>query len=622
MSLNSLRPCSDVTPDRTRMQLEPRSLAVLDSRRSRFTRGRRASRADLLRWVLAALWWAELLAAASRPPHVPALSAGLELDGLSSGELLLGELNCTACHHAPAELLARLHPKPAPRLERVASRLHPEYVRAWLLDPQGTTPGTTMPDVLRAVPEREREPAAEELLHYLWSLDPSRPVTGAPAGNLFVQQGRVLYHQSGCVACHAPFESPTAIFGPGGGGPTDAAGVHALLTELGRTSQPLPDLATKYSPAGLAGFLREPLDVRPGGRMPSLNLTEAEAKAVAAYLQSLPPAPGATRHPTSRFMSRPEMARRGRDRFASLGCANCHPTEPALERTRSRLHARPLAGLNPQAPGGCLAKSSPQAPHYALSDSQRDALRAVLSAQTRLNAPLDAPTRLTRTLARLNCVACHARDGYGGPGFSRSDYFTGLNPLDASDEGRLPPHLDGVGAKLRPDWLVQVLTNGGAVRPYLAVRMPQFGATNVSALAADLLATDTTPAVHSSPPPGEPSAGADLVGLPGYSCITCHSFGPHPALGVSVMDLTQMTRRLNWDWFRRYLLDPSSLRPGTRMPAFWPEGQASVTTILQGDTLRQITAIWRYLSLGADAPPPTGLFGDPDGNRSPAPDHR
>jgi mono/diheme cytochrome c family protein len=243
-----------------------------------------------------------------------------------------------------------------------------------------------------------------------------------------------------------------------------------------------------------------------------------------------------------------------------------------------------------------------------LSNGQRDAIKQALLDPARFSAPFDAPERLRRALARFNCQACHARDGYGGPTAGRADYFTSLNELDSGDEGRLPPHLEGVGRKLRADWLGEVLTNAGAVRPYLAVRMPQYGTTNVAALAADFIAADATPAVQETPPAGDVMAGAELVGLNGYSCISCHRFGPHPSLGIPVMDLTRMARRLHWDWFRRYLLEPAALRPGTRMPAFWPEGRASVTRILEGDPLRQIASIWSYLSLGGDAPPPPGLL--------------
>jgi hypothetical protein len=71
--------------------------------------------------------------------------------------------------------------------------------------------------------------------------------------------------------------------------------------------------------------------------------------------------------------------------------------------------------------------------------------------------------------------------------------------------------------------------------------------------------------------------------------------------------MTMMTRRLKKDWFNAYLLDPPSLRPGTRMPSFWPKGQAANREILDGNTDAQINAIWAYLSKGRDADLPPGL---------------
>jgi hypothetical protein len=138
--------------------------------------------------------------------------------------------------------------------------------------------------------------------------------------------------------------------------------------------------------------------------------------------------------------------------------------------------------------------------------------------------------------------------------------------------------------------------------------MPQYGATNVARLVTDFHAADATPELRAPAPAGEADAGRALVGVGGYSCVTCHRFGPHPSLGISVMDLTQMAKRIEWDWFRRYLLDPASLRPGTRMPSFWPEGKATVPALLDGDTERQVAAIWAYLQLGAEAAPPPGLL--------------
>ena len=546
-------------------------------------------------------------ATAPRPPVFPPLDLGVA--GLDAGEVLLGELDCTACHAPEAAVVARVNRKAAPLLGQVATRLNPSYVRAWLLDPLGTKPGTTMPDVLRRLPESERAAAAEELTQFLWSLagEAAAP-TSAPAGTFQIQQGRVLYHQVGCVACHAAYEPAGALFAQTSGGPTDPDAVRYVLNKLQETSVPLPDLAAKYQPGALASFLADPLVARPAGRMPSFKLTEAEARAIAAYLPTVTvttPRPAANEP----FVADPAKARRGRERFAQLGCAACHELGGGLAPIASELQAKPLAGLQADAASGCLASEpGPAAPRYFLSASQQDALRATLRKVTTLAQPVSPATRVVLTMARLDCYACHSRDGLGGPSPSRSDYFTSLSESDLGDEGRIPPHLSGVGNKLRPDWLGQVLTNQGAVRPYMAVRMPQFGTANVAHLVADFAAADALPNFEKSAPLGDAAAGRELVGLPGYGCINCHTFGPHPSLGISVMDMTQIAKRLNWDWFRRYVVDPVSLRPGTRMPSFWPDGKATVKTILDGDTQRQVAAIWAYLSKGVEAAPPPGLL--------------
>lgn len=547
-------------------------------------------------------------AGAPRPPVFPALELGLA--NLDPGERLLAELHCTACHAAEPAVVARLRPPPAPLLGQTGTRLRPGFLRDWLRDPLASKPGTTMPDVLGGLAEAERTAAIEELTHYLTSLTPVHPAaTATPAtGALVMQQGRVLYHQVGCVACHAPFETAAAVFNQSVGAPTDPDALRYTLARLQEVSTPLPDLAAKYRPGALAAFLTDPLATRPGGRMPSLNLTEAEARALAAYLDSVTSRTVSGAPAETAFEMNVALARRGRERFAEFGCAACHETVAGAPPVTSQLRAPSFAQLNADAASGCLSeKPRHPAPRYLLSAEQREAVRTTLRERARLRQPTSPPERVAHTLASLNCTACHSRDGLGGPSPARSDYFTSLSDADLGDEGRIPPHLSGVGGKLRAPWLDQVLTNRGAVRPYLAVRMPQFGPANVGHLTADFRAADAWP--DAVPPvAGDATAGRALVGLGGYGCIQCHSFGPHPSLGVSVMDMTRMAGRLEWEWFRRYLLDPPGLRPGTRMPSFWPEGRATVPTILAGDTEKQIAAIWAYLSLGVEAAPPPGLL--------------
>ncbi len=566
------------------------------------------------------------LAGEPRPPVFPALELGWE--NFDPGERLLAELHCTACHEAGSAVTGRLRPPPAPQLLTAGARLRPDFLRAWLASPLTTMPGTTMPDVLGVLSPAARAEAVEDLTHFLLALAPPPAATPPPGGGgeLAFQQGRVLYHQSGCVACHAPFEPAARLFPHSVGAPTDPEGLRYALARLQDTSPALPDLAAKYRPGALAAFLANPLESRPAGRMPSLNLTAAETHALATYLNRVtaataePPAPPRA-HPDGPaggepFPVDPERARRGQRLFAEVGCAACHAVEADGAPLPSRLRAPEWSALRADSPTGCLApEPGPRAARYVLSAAQRTALRDTLQRRENLLQPPGPAQRVTHTLVALNCTACHARDGLGGPSPSRADYFTTLGEADLGDEGRLPPHLSSVGYKLRPDWLGQVLTNRAVVRPYLAVRMPQYGAAQVAHLALDFPASDGgegDPAV----PAGEFEAGRQLAGVEGgYGCIQCHRWGPYPALGVSVMDLTRMTARLRWPWFHAYLLDPPSLRPGTRMPAFWPDGRATVPNLLEGDAERQIAALWAYLARGTNAPLPPGLLTAP---RTPA----
>lgn len=670
------------------------------------------------------------------------LAAALQA-AVPDGELLLASLNCTACHIAGPAVSSRLAPNAAPRLGKDGARMTPQWVRAWLTDPQAAKPGTTMPDALHALPPAERTETVEALTHFVVSLQPADAGKPAAYSTSAVNAGRELFHTVGCVACHVPQDAP----------------VHSKekvsLAALAPGSAPLGDLARKFTVTDLAAFLRDPVKSRQSGRMPSLRLTEGESRAIATYLlraqipvgatvklaglnyeyfepgftkladlekASQPKATGVADAPSlkvalkkgsfglrfrgvitiprdgeytfytdsddgSRLLinerrivdndgvhppqsregkvtlkagehafgvdyfdggggaelkvswkgpgigkqeipasvfshdgqpMRPvgdapfaldvTKAARGKQLFASLGCAGCHQTGP--ERVASTLKA-PAFNLLKELNGGCLASTpTPAAPKFHLSDAERQALRTTLAAKDALNTALEPKAKVERTLAQMNCVACHQRDGKGGPAAGRAEYFSPAIEADLGDEGRIPPHLTGVGNKLRADWLERTLWKGGAVRPYMATRMPQFGEANVKHLVASFATVDAL--ASTTPAPAEETVlakqGHKLAGTGGLSCIACHNFAGKPSLGVPALDLTTVTERLTWDWFRRYLLNPQVLRPGTRMPPFWPDGKAANRDILGGDTEKQVAALWTFLAKGKQADLPPGLI--------------
>lgn len=305
-------------------------------------------------------------------------------------------------------------------------------------------------------------------------------------------------------------------------------------------------------------------------------------------------------------------ADRGLAWFTKLNCVACHAVDlkPGVEPPRAN-HSKALAELAARPNAGCLSDAPPPAaPKFNLSPSQRAALRQTLARVSDLNGDWPAAAEATSMMTRLNCFACHRRDGAGGPEANgTTPWFTVVGNADLGDEGRIPPHLTGVGAKLRRTWMEKVLNQGVKVRPYMAVRMPRFGPMNVGRLASLLETADNRPEAAAEPARNAKDAkwGRLLAGRDGLSCIACHSFAQYPSLGIPALGLERMAERLRWDWFRRYLPDPAALRPGTRMPSFWPDGKAVNTAILNGDTGAQIQAIWAWLSAGDKAEAPDGL---------------
>ncbi len=218
--------------------------------------------------------------------------------------------------------------------------------------------------------------------------------------------------------------------------------------------------------------------------------------------------------------------------------------------------------------GGCLnAAATGGVPHYELAENQRAALKLYLTRREKESAPAQLTTL---TFEALNCVACHERDGRGGPDAARKTYFTGDPNL--GDTGRYPPPLTGVGRKLQPEWLVKVLTGEYRVRPYLHTKMPIYGSAT-AALGAMLTATDGKK--ETALTGGDDPAGRKLMGTQGgIGCITCHRWGPHPSLGIQGLDLSNLGQRIQPGWLREYLINPAGYRPGTLMPSFWPGGKS------------------------------------------------
>jgi mono/diheme cytochrome c family protein len=646
----------------------------------------------------------------------------------SGGRLLLGELNCTACHKPNAALATQLHPKQAPVLDGIGSRVSPSWLRKYLANPHAVKPGTTMPQLFAGLSDSDRRSRVEALVHFLASTGAFRHTLPNLAA---AQTGRKLFHEVGCFACHGPLGSEV-------GGRKSEVGSRKSAGVV-----PIGKPGDKYNVRSLTEFLLDPLKTRPSGRMPKLNLTPKEADAIAGwflrdvevpsnltfkyyegswgklpdfsklkpkssggvagfdvkiarrnsnyalrfegYLQverdaeytffvnsddgsklylddklvvnndgehapqersgrarlakgphkiivefaqrgggaelrveyrgrrmrRRPVAPDVTStreipKPKDGFQIDPSLVAKGRDLFATVGCASCHELREQGKPIGSKLNAKPLAGLDFSR--GCSAVGPVNGtPHFGLSVTQH----AALTAATRFNpVKQEDETVVRETMIRMNCFACHSRGKDGGPTEELDPHFA-TTTKEMGNEGRVPPPLDGVGDKLTDGWLKHVLANGSNDRPYMLTLMPSFGEKNVGHLTAAFAKLDRKTLVK--PPVVNTSElrlkadGRKLVGEAAFACIKCHTFGKYKATGIQSLDLTQMPNRIREDWFFRYMMNPIRIRPGTRMPTPFPAGISTMPDVLGGKPDAQLAAMWTYLKDGNKARTPTGL---------------
>ena len=476
------------------------------------------------------------------------------------GRLLYNELGCVNCHGGETGLPALR----GPALATVTQRVRSEWLRKFVADPAAVHPGTAMPQVL-AKADAQTLVAIE---HYLASLKP-KAAPKAPAKILHVNGGRggELFNTLGCVACHAPGKD----FVPPEGAPK--------ASEFTHRSVGFGDLKAKYSLDSLGAFILDPLKVRTDGRMPKVVMERQDAIDIAGYLLEFQGSDGRLDVPVVSMAADKALAIAGRKAVIAAQCAACHdlPKDAA---------AKPVA-LN-KSEGGCLDADHATGPRYALSDAQRASLKLFLAKKDEAASPRLAADL---TLQALNCIACHERDGKGGPDAARKPYFQGDHNL--GDTGRYPPPLTGIGGKLRPEWLAKVLAGENRVRPYLKTKMPQYGAATAE-LGKLLGVADARAALKFEG--GDDTAGRKLMGTQGGAgCITCHRWGDRPSLGIQGPDLSNTAARLQEGWLREYLINPAAYRPGTLMPSFWPAGQSFNPTILGGDTDKQIASIYKFI---------------------------
>ncbi|RIJ05156.1 cytochrome C [Achromobacter sp. K91] len=236
----------------------------------------------------------ELLEAA-QTRSVQRRSANVQVPGLNAPRMArdgyaLYQKHCVQCHGAPGvapePYALGLNPAPAALVATARDRSAADIF--WIIQ-QGIKM-TGMPawqyrltdaEIWNIVAFMRVLPALSPADYRTWgttqeSAPPAKPAqTVAPVGD--PAAGRAALQQYLCATCHAI--------------PGVAGARHHVGPALGGISQrPYIAGGVPNTPANLERWLRDPAAVKPGSAMPDLGLNEQDARDIAAFLYTLPPA--------------------------------------------------------------------------------------------------------------------------------------------------------------------------------------------------------------------------------------------------------------------------------------------------------------------------------------------
>lgn len=182
-------------------------------------------------------------------------------DQVVNGKKVWQHKNCDDCH-----TILGIGGYFAPDLTKEAVVRDPQFLTAWLKNPQAVKPGTTMPD--QHLTDRQ---VADLVAFLQWvSKIDTNNWPPKPSGGGGGPSGALLMQQKGCMACHM-------INGQGASGPGPD------LSHIG--SQPYGALSNTAD--FLYKWIENPSALKPGTLMPAIPMTQDERNAIVQYLVGL-----------------------------------------------------------------------------------------------------------------------------------------------------------------------------------------------------------------------------------------------------------------------------------------------------------------------------------------------
>ncbi len=400
---------------------------------------------------------------------------------ISQGELRFRQMFCSTCHSLAVTRAGEtrlIGGDIGPELTKVGSKVNPDWLTAWLRDPQGYLPHTRMPrygwsdeDLYKVTQYIATKLTDSDLLA-------SVPQLGQPTEQE-IQLGRRLFLEKGCASCHSiEGLNPQKDFGPD---LSALGGKNASELEFGAAK--IPHNLVAY----IQAKLQDPASVNPVARMPQYNWNQSDLDAITTALLSMsgPPATSALQN---LVVPRKEVAFHPTGAFGEVyeryKCYTCHKFNgyggdlaPDLTYEGSRAQRQWLVDFlrNPQTLRPTLILRMPQ---FNMSDKDAatlaDYMTMVLQHPAANPDTVDAKQFTPAMVAlgkqlyevKYQCQSCHTIGGTGG--------YVG-------------PNLNNAGGWLTAAWIEAWLRNPQALIPETIEPRRNFTEDEIKTLTAYLM---------------------------------------------------------------------------------------------------------------------------------------
>lgn len=494
------------------------------------------------------------------------------------GRLAFTRQHCAKCHLPEGGFGVHAMPETgeiAPLLVGIGDRVTEDWLEKWIADPKAMKHSTNMPNFIDPSSPEGLQQAADLAAFLAASTLGGEPL--APTDPSLAKAGGVVFHELGCVACH---DTPDATVDP--------------------SRVPLNNVASKYRPGQLTEFLKKPEAYHPFTAMPNFQLSQEEAASLAAFLTD-----AADGKDTKMDYTFPQGdATRGAAVAESLQCGTCHAGLPGAVSGAPPLEAVFHADW---AVKGCVAEGDqrPQLPRMNLAQRERESLLAFSKVGMDSLKRDSAAEFAARQLSSKRCTSCHGMDGDPS---ALDKLHSHTAPLAAHVKGldervdQSRPHLTFVGEMLFTNYIESMLagTEKPRPRPWLGTRMPAFGAyaKPFAEGLGRMHGFEPSQPIKFEVDQELAAIGKSLVGAEGFGCTTCHGIGDQPptaAFEVGAVNFNLTPIRLREEFYHRWMDNPQSVTPGSKMPRYAEGNESQRGDILEGDAQKQYQAIWNWL---------------------------